>query len=186
MRKFSRKLLWQGKFLRVVGKKFYNKNGTEGLWECVEMNNSQDIVMIFAATKEKEVVLVKQFRFPIEKYIVELPAGLLDKAGENPKQAVQRELLEETGFKAEKLISVAKGYFNPGITNNKIITYFAPRATFAGFDNVSSDDSEEIEVIKVPLKKLVNFCLRKHKDFEIDLKILNTLKILEEKKLIKK
>ena len=184
MRKFSSKLLWQGKFLKVKGKKFYNKDGKKCLWECVEIKNVKGIVMIFALTEEKEVVLVKQFRFPIEKDIVELPAGLLDKPGESPEEAARRELLEETGYKAEKLIFIGRGYFNPGITNNEIIFFLAPDITFVGFDGISSDDSEEIEVIKVPLEKLVNFCLNKHKNFVIDLKILNTLKILEEKRMI--
>jgi len=184
MRKFSSKLLWQGKFLKVKGKKFYNKDGKKCLWESVEIKGVRGIIMIFALTEEKEVVLAKQFRFPIEKYIVELPAGLLDKPGESPRQAARRELLEETGYKAKKLIFIGRGYFNPGITNNEIIFFLAPDITFVGFDGISFDDSEEIEVIKVPLKKLTDFCLKRHKNFVIDLKILNTLKILEEKKLI--
>jgi len=186
MRNFSRKLLWQGKFLRIVGKEFKNKNGSKSLWECVELGNTGGVVMIFALTKKKEVILGKQFRFPISKDIVELPAGLLDKLGENPKEAAERELLEETGYKAEKLILASRGYFNPGITNSEIFTFFAPEAIFTGFDNVSSDDSEEIEVIKVPLKKLAGFCLKKHKNFVVDPKILSFLRILEEKKMIKK
>jgi len=185
MRNFSSKLLWQGKFLRTIGKEFLNKNGKKCLWECVEIKNIKGIIMVFPVTRKREVILVKQFRFPIEKNIVELPAGLLDKPGESPRLAARRELLEETGYKAEKLIFIGRGYFNPGITNNEIIFFLAPDITFVGFAGISSDDSEEIEVIKVPLKKLADFCLRKHKNFVVDLKILNTLKILEEKRLIK-
>jgi len=184
MRNFSRKILWQGKFIRVVGKEFFNKNGTKGLWECVELADSKNIVMIFALTKKKEVILGRQFRFPLEKDIVELPVGLVDKGGESLAGAARRELLEETGYKAKKLIFADRGYFNQGLTNNEIFIYFAPNAAFSGFDEVSSDDSEEIEVVKIPLKKLVDFCLKKHKNFVVDLKILNALKILEEKKLI--
>ncbi|MDD5071747.1 MAG: NUDIX hydrolase [Patescibacteria group bacterium] len=184
MRKFSRKVLWQGKFIRVVGKEFSNRNGTRGIWECVELNETKNIVMIFALTKKKEVILARQFRFPLEKDIVELPAGLADKKGESLAEAAERELLEETGYKAEKLIFAGRGFFNQGLINNEIFIYFAPAANFAGFEGVSSDDSEEIEVVRVPLKKLAEFCLKKHKNFEIDLKILNALKILEEKKMV--
>ena len=185
MRTFSRKLLWQGKFLRIIGKEFLNKNGSKGLWECVELGNTGGVVIVFALTKKKEVILEKQFRFPINKDIVELPAGLLDKPGENSKEAARRELLEETGYKAEKLVFISRGYFNPGITNSVIFIYSAPQITFVGFDGISSDGSEEIEVIKVPLKKLADFCLKKHKNFVVDPKVLGVLKILEEKKLIK-
>ncbi|MDD5290742.1 MAG: NUDIX hydrolase [Patescibacteria group bacterium] len=184
MRKFSRKLLWQGKFIRVIGKGFSNKNGTRGIWECVELSRTKNIVMIFALTKKKEVILGRQFRFPLEKDIVELPVGLADKSGESLVGAARRELLEETGYKAKKFIFVSRGYFNQGLTNSEIFFYFAPEATFFGFDGVSSDDSEEIKVVRVPLKKLADFCLKKHKNFVVDLKILNALKILEEKKLI--
>ena len=127
----------------------------------------------------------RQFRFPLEKDIVELPVGLMDKPGESSEEAARRELLEETGYEAKKFIFASRGYFNQGLTNSEIFFYFAPDATFAGFDNVSSDDSEEIKVVKVPLKKLADFCLKKHKNFVVDLKILNALKILEEKKMIK-
>lgn len=185
MRKFSRKLLWQGKFIRVIGKRFSNKNGTKGLWECVELNRSKNIVMILALTKKKEVILVREFRFPLEKDIVELPVGLADKDGESLAEAARRELLEETGYKAGKLHFAGRGYFNQGLTNSEIFIYFSPEATFVGFDGVSSDDSEEIEVVKVPLKKIADFCLKKHKNFVVDLKILNALKIVEEKRMIK-
>ncbi|MFH1428072.1 MAG: NUDIX hydrolase [Patescibacteria group bacterium] len=185
MRKFSKKNLWQGKFLKVIGKEFYNKNGSKEIWECIERVGSRGIVAIFAITKNKELILAKQFRFPIENYIVELPAGLLDKEGESPKEAAKRELLEETGYKAEKLIYINVGYFNAGMNNSKIINYYAPDVIYLGFNNIKSDDSEEIEVVKVPIKKLVNFCLKKYKNFEVDLKILNIYKILEAKKLIK-
>jgi ADP-ribose pyrophosphatase len=183
MRKFSRKLLWQGKFIKVIGKEFSNRNGTKGIWECVELARTNNIVMIFALTKKKEVILGRQFRFPLEKDMVELPVGLADKEGESLVGAAKRELLEETGYKAKKFIFAGRGHFNQGLTNSEIFFYFAPEATFVGFDGVSSDDSEEIETV-VPLKKLANFCLKKHKNFEIDLKILNVLKILEEKKMI--
>lgn len=127
----------------------------------------------------------RQFRFPLEKDIVELPVGLADKGGESLAEAAKRELLEETGYKAGKLIFAGRGYFNQGLTNSEIFIYFAQSATFVGFDDASSDDSEEIEVVKVPLKKLADFCLKKHKNFVVDLKILNALKILEKKKIIK-
>ena len=185
MREFSKKILWQGKFLKVISKEFVNKNGSIGLWECVERIGSTGIVAIFATTKQKELVLTKQFRFPIEKYIVEFPAGLLDKEGESTKEAARRELLEETGYKADKLIYINEGYFNAGMNDSKIINFYAPEVKFVGFDNIQSDDSEEIEVVKAPLNRLINFCTKEHKNFEVDLKILNIFKILEDKKIIK-
>ncbi len=184
MRDFSKKVLWQGKFLRIVSKEFTNKKGALSTWECAERTTATEIVAIFAVAKDRELVLTKQFRFPLESYVVELPVGLADKKGESLEKLASRELLEETGYQASKLLPVHQGPFNSGMTNDELVVFYAPAVEYVGFDNVESDDSEEIEVIKVPIRKLVDFCAKQHKDFKIDLKILGTLKILEEQGLI--
>jgi len=184
MKDFSTKVLWQGKFIRVVGKEFSDKKGNPALWECVERTNSREIVAIFAVTKEKELILTKQFKFPIESYVVELPAGLSDNKEEGLEEVAYRELLEETGYKAVKLLPIQQGPFNSGTTKDEIVVFYAPNVEFVGFDAIESDDCEEIEVMKIPIDKLVDFCTTKHQDFKVDIKILATLKILEEKKLI--
>ena len=184
MRDFSKKVLWQGKFLRIVSKEFTNKKGILSTWECAERTTAKEIVAIFAVTKGRELVLTKQFRFPTESYVVELPAGLADRKNESLEKLAGRELLEETGYQARKLLPAHQGPFNSGMTNDELVVFYAPAVEYVGFAKVASDDTEEIEVIKVPLSKLVAFCTKQHKDFKVDLKILGTLKILEEQKLI--
>ncbi len=184
MRVFSKKVLWQGNFIRIVSKKFTNKKGALSTWECAERTTATEIVAIFPVTKDRELVLIKQFRFPLESYVIELPAGLADRKDESLEMLARRELLEETGYQASRLLLIHKGPFNSGMTNDELTVFYAPQVEYIGFDNVESDDSEEIEVIKVPIKKLVEFCTKKHKNFKVDIKILGTLRILEEQGLI--
>ncbi|OGF28060.1 hypothetical protein A2331_03055 [Candidatus Falkowbacteria bacterium RIFOXYB2_FULL_34_18] len=182
---FKKTNLYNGKFLRVIGKEFQTKTGKDCLWECVERSNVRGIVAVFAVTKkEKEVVLTKQYRIPHEGCVVETPAGLVDKDGENFTDTAKRELQEETGYSADKFIYVHGGPFNAGMSDCVMDIYYAPDAEYVGFEGVESDDAEDIEVIKIPLKDLVDFCVKKHDDFTVDIKILGTLKILEYKGLL--
>ncbi|MBA2495339.1 MAG: NUDIX hydrolase [Acidobacteria bacterium] len=75
-------------------------------------------------TREKEVILIKQFRHGIEKITLEIPSGMVDD-GENPQAAAQRELLEETGFSANNFILLGKSHANPAINNNLVYHYLA-------------------------------------------------------------
>ena len=168
----------------MVGKEFTDKNGNKGLWESVERTNSREIVAIFAVTREREVVLTKQYRFPLEAYAVELPAGLSDKDGEDLEATARRELWEETGYRADKMIKIQEGPFNSGMSGDIMVVFYAPDVEYAGGHEEASDDSEEIEVMKVPLDKLYDFCIRPHDGFMVDIKLVAKLKILENKKLI--
>jgi len=179
-----KKTLWQGKFLRVVGKGFRDKKGKKKVWECVERITSRKIVAIFALTENMEVLLVKQFRFPHEKFVVELPAGLADRKGEAFSQTARRELLEETGYRARKIVKILDGPYNAGLSDDELLVFFAPGARKEKNSAAASDDSEIIELIKIPLSGLADFCLKKHKGFAVDVKILGSLKALEEKGLI--
>ena len=84
-----------------------------------------DWVNIIALTKDKEVVLIEQFRHGTEEIILEIPGGMIDDDDEEPETAARRELLEETGFSADKFILFGKSHPNPAIQNNTIFHYLA-------------------------------------------------------------
>lgn len=90
--------------------------------------------------------LIRQYRYPIDKYIYEAPAGTIDE-GEEPVDTAHRELIEETGFRAEKLTEKGYIYTTPGYTNEIIYLYEA--RALSPSDEFRSDEDELIEVVRV-------------------------------------
>ncbi|MEO6590256.1 MAG: NUDIX hydrolase [Pyrinomonadaceae bacterium] len=84
-----------------------------------------DWVNIIALTKNNEVILIEQFRHGIKEIILEVPGGMIDGDEEKPETAARRELLEETGFSADKFVLLGKSRPNPAIQNNTVFHYLA-------------------------------------------------------------
>lgn len=105
---------WEGKFLRVSVKAGY---------ECVERVNARAVVAIAALTDQERIVLVKQFRPALGKFVIELPAGLVgdeENKDEGILEAAERELLEETGYQASKFAIAQTLASSPGMTNEEV------------------------------------------------------------------
>jgi ADP-ribose pyrophosphatase len=114
--------------------------------EVVEHNGG---VVIACQPSEHEVVLIKQYRYSVDLELIELPAGRIEKS-EPPLAAAQRELTEETGYKAAVWEETAKLFSAPGFCNEILYLYRATKAEFVG---KSLDEDEETEVIVLPLEK---------------------------------
>ena len=89
---------------------------------------------------KKNILLVRQFRLPAQKYLWELPAGTVD-PGEKPLQTARRELIEETGYRAKKWHKLAEFYPSAGFLTEKMTIYLATELT-AG--NAKPMDDERI------------------------------------------
>lgn len=100
-----------------------------------------DWVNIIALTKDEKVVLIEQFRHGIEEIILEIPGGMIDD-GEETETAARRELLEETGFSADKFVFLGKSRPNPAIQNNMIFHFLALDCEKTG--DVSFDEHESV------------------------------------------
>ena len=102
---------------------------------------SPDWVNVIGLTKDKQVILIEQFRHGAEEIITEIPGGMIDD-GEEPETAARRELLEETGYSAEKLIYLGKTHPNPAIQNNLIYHFLAADCEKTG--DTSFDEHESV------------------------------------------
>lgn len=95
--------------------------------------------------------LIRQYRYAIEDYILEAPAGAME-TGEEPVAAAGRELIEETGFAAQRLEPRGFIITTPGYTDEKIFLYEA-RGLFPS-QEFQKDEDEVIEVVDIPLRDL--------------------------------
>ena len=118
-----------------------------------EIVEHQGAVAIVALTDDDKVVLIKQFRKPIEQVIWEIPAGKLE-IGENPKDCAIRELKEETGLDLLDVnndYTIEKTYLSPGMTDESIALVFCTCDGELNKDGL--EDDEDIEAILVSVEE---------------------------------
>jgi ADP-ribose pyrophosphatase len=122
-------------------------SGRETTREVVE---HEECVAVVAVDDKDNVLLVRQYRHPVEKELLEIVAGGID-PGESPEDAVRREMREETGFLPKKVEKLGGFYSAPGYSNEYLYLYLAA-------DLVSSplraEDTENISLVRVPLEQV--------------------------------
>ncbi len=139
------RVLHEGEFLRLLRR---------GHWEYVERTNAHGVAVIVAVTEANELLLVEQYRWPLERPVIELPAGLVGDVGgdETLIDAARRELEEETGYRAAHMSELASGPTTAGLSNE--ITTFCRADGLARTGPGGGDDTETITVHPVPLAGL--------------------------------
>jgi ADP-ribose pyrophosphatase len=125
-------------------------------WEYVHRVRGQTPVGIAALTPDNRAILISQFRVPLQRTIIEIPAGLVgDKQGDESEAwqlAAQRELLEETGWSADKIEFLAEGPTSAGLTSECIKLVRAIGLTKRG--DPTPDGDEQITVHEIPLDEV--------------------------------
>ena len=109
-------------------------------------------VCVIPVLDNGDVIVERQYRYPLDRVILEIPAGKLDSAGENRLSAIQRELSEETGYTADEWTEI--GPFHPAPAySDEYITMYMARSLHKGNRHLDAD--EFLDVYTVPLKTLV-------------------------------
>ena len=152
----NHKEVYSGKIIKVHVDTIRQKSGGKTIREVVLHPGGVTAVPIL---DDGRLLLIRQFRYPIRKYILELPAGKLD-SGQPPMETVARELEEEIGYCAGNLTHECTFYTTPGISNESIHLFMARDLT------PSVQHLEEGEHITVE-SHTIEECLQKIKNGEI-------------------
>ncbi|MDO4379359.1 MAG: NUDIX hydrolase [Clostridia bacterium] len=176
-KKISRKVIYEGKIINVYNDTVLLPNGKETHRELVEHHGG---VCVAALTDEGNLLFVRQFRYPYGRVLLELPAGKLEK-GEDPLSAGMRELEEECGVVAEKVIPMGTVY--PTVAYcTEIIHLFLVRELSKTRQHL--DDGEFLSVEEIPLKEAVKLVMNGEiSDSKTVALILKTEKLLAEGKI---
>lgn len=146
---------WEGRFITVR---------QQGSWEYVSRSRGIHAAVILAIDADadgRHVLLVEQYRVPLGRYCLELPAGLVgdDSAGEAAEVAAMRELEEETGYRADEWRTVGEFYSSPGMVSESFTLLVATELTRVG--DGGGVDGEDIVVHRVPLTAIADFVAAK-------------------------
>ncbi|NQT56858.1 MAG: NUDIX hydrolase [Desulfobacteraceae bacterium] len=112
---------------------------------------SSSWINVIPLTPQNQVVLIRQYRHGIREVALEIPGGLVE-THDTPVEAAKRELSEETGYKASKMIFLGSVHPNPAIQNNQCFTFLAKDVFIAGEQH--QDEKEDIEVLLRPLTEI--------------------------------
>lgn len=149
----SEETAWQGRILDVRDVKVELPNGKIKGRDVIRHPGASAVV---ALTKTGKILLVRQYRTAIDRVTVELPAGKLDSKTEDPLECAQRELHEETGFRAGKMRKLTQIVTTCGFCDEMIHIYLA---TDLEFDAPDPDDDEFLNVDIVPLSEAIDAVL---------------------------
>ncbi|MEI7856195.1 MAG: NUDIX hydrolase [Methanomicrobiales archaeon] len=139
--------IFRGRRLWIESRMIRLPNGIEKERVIVHPNNAVAILPIAG----ERCKLLKQYRYAIDQYIFEAPAGTMED-GEGPLQTAHRELIEETGFAAQTMLEKGFIYTTPGYTDEKIFLFEA--WDLSPSREYGKDEDEIIEVVDVAISDL--------------------------------
>ena len=172
----SSREIFDGKILHVFEDAVQLPNGETASREVVRHVGAVCVIPVF---ENGDVLMERQFRYPVSRVVLEIPAGKLNSKQENHLQAAQRELLEETGCTAKQWQSI--GYFHPACAYcDEEIEMFLARDL--SFSEQKLDEDEFLNVERIALRELAEMVMRGEiTDAKTQVAILKAEKLLEKR-----
>lgn len=149
-------IVFEGKIWDVAREAFLY-NGQELVREFVVHPGA---VAVVALDERDRVLFIRQYRHPVRSFLWELPAGLLDVAGEDKQTAARRELLEETGYEAKHIETLIDFYTTPGGNSELISIFLARELTLVGHDLPLEGEEVDMPIAWVPIAEAVGSILK--------------------------
>ncbi|NLA41090.1 MAG: NUDIX hydrolase [Smithella sp.] len=137
----NRTLAYACKIFSVWEEDILLQNGKQTRQSWIE---HKPTVAVVPVNDQQELLLIRQFRIPTGKDLLEIPAGSMDHGEESPASCASRELAEETGWRAKKLTPLFAGYLLPGYCNEFMYFFLAQDLVY---EPLQPDEDECIEVI---------------------------------------
>jgi ADP-ribose pyrophosphatase len=142
--------LFEHKIFRLLRQDLRAAEGESSTRQALVLD-APDWVNVIPRLDDGRILLVRQWRYGIGAPTLEIPGGMID-AGESASAAAARELVEETGYRAEGLVELGSVDANPAFLTNRCTTFLASGLREEG--PPLGDGEEEVEVVKVPLQEI--------------------------------
>lgn len=152
-KKVSSEYIFDGRLLQVYRDTIELPNGKPATREYIK---HQGAVAVVPVTDEGEIIAVRQYRYPVGKVTIEIPAGKLDK-GEEPLDAAKRELSEETGVESADIEYIGGLYPSVAYTDEIIHMYVAKNLKYG---QMHTDADEFLEVVRIRIDDFVDMILK--------------------------
>ena len=148
-KKISSANVFDGVLLHFFKDEVELPNGPKAIREWIKHPGASSVIPILP---DGQIILVKQYRYPVAQVTLEVPAGKLDKPDEDPLECAKRELSEETGYTAKKFWKLTTIATTVGFSN-ELIHLYAAQDLISGKQH--PDDDEFINCVKIPLADAV-------------------------------
>lgn len=169
------KIIHKGAFTTLWGTEFIVQ-GLTRTWEWLE---KFDIAYVLPITKDGKYLFIKQFRLPINMYVLETPAGIID-AKSSPEEIALKELQEETGYTTNKPLEVLPKYpMCPALTNGFAYGFCARDVVRTNIQEL--EDAEDIEIVELSKDELLNLVYSAKAKYYIDPRLLGLITMIESK-----
>lgn len=151
-KKIASETLFEGAIFRVDRQNVTLPNGKQAIRDIVVNPNAAAIVAI---DKDNNIIMVKQYRTTCERIMLEIPAGKLD-PGEEPLACANRELREETGYRAKQMKFIFAPMVSPGFSTESIYIFMA---TDLSAGDIDPDEDEFVETVKIPINEVIKMIM---------------------------